>query len=124
MNKQQLNTVLGLGQRYINQIDLGCVYKVAVLTNKGIYTYQVRNNQSRLKKTDLKTFVRDLAYECIESMHETFYWEVKNSFEDFLSDDEAILLVYGSDCGDLDHFYRGTVNELKNKVYEDFNEGE
>lgn len=123
MNKQQLNTVLGLGQRYINQIDLGCVYKVAVLTKTGCYRFKVRNNQSKLKKIALESFIGDLAAECLENWNTDFYYEVKETYQS-LNDEEAIILVYGSDCGDLDHFYKGTVNELKNKVYEDFNEGE
>lgn len=119
MKTSELNTVLGLGQRYINNIDLGCIYKVAVLTKKGCYTYQVRNNQRKLKKNDIETFARDLAFECLENWNNDYYFNVKDAYQS-LKDDEAIIMIYGSACGDIDHFYKGTKDEIIKVVNEDF----
>jgi len=119
MERYQINQVLGYAQRYVNAIDLGTIYNVAVLTKTKCYTYQVRNGQARLKKSDIDTFAKELAIGCLEEFNNDYYFEVKNAFQD-LGKEEAMIVVYSSTCGDLDHFYRGTVQELRKQVYEDF----
>jgi len=119
MKTSELNSVLGLAQRYVNAIDLGNVYKVAVLTKKQCYNYKVRNDQHKLKKIDLEAFIGDLAAECLENWNSEYYYDVKEAYQS-LHDEEAIIMVYGSACGDIDHFYKGTAPEIKKTVNEDF----
>ena len=119
MDKKELSSLLGRAQGYVNLIDLGNVYGVAVLVKGNhCYDYQVQRNQTRLKRRHIDEFAKDFAIACVEECEDEFYHEVKNAYRN-LKEDEAIALIYGSPCGDFDHYHKGNFKELTEQISED-----